>query len=158
VKIDGTDVVLQVWDTSGQEKYKAISPSFIKRADAVLLTYSVDDRGSFEHVENWVEQVKSHTTEDVCIILVGNKVDREGRCVTFSEGEKLAKELNIEFFETSAKENKNIGEVFMTAARKIKEKLEDPVIPRRETIQIKPLKEEEKEGGKKQRQGGCCSS
>jgi len=158
VIIDNTEIVLQVWDTSGQERYKAISPSFIKRADVVLLTYSVDKRSSFEHVTSWVEQVKNHTTEDVCMILVGNKVDAEGRCVAFEEGEKLAKELNIEFFETSAKENINIEKVFMTAAKKVKEKLEDPVIPRRKTIKIEVPKEEEKEASKKQAQGGCCSS
>jgi len=161
VEIDDKTILMQVWDTSGQEKYKAISASFIKRADAVLLTYAVDNRQSFEHVGNWIEQIKNNTAEDVCTILVGSKCDVENRCVESSEGETLAKKLGVEFFETSAKENINIDKVFMMAANKVKEKLEGPAISTRVSMRLSTRNKDQMNDGPGGNgnpvQGGACA-
>jgi len=161
VEIDDKSILMQIWDTAGQEKYKAISASFIKRADAVLLTYAVNNRQSFQHVVDWIEQIKNNTAEDVCIILIGSKCDVENRCVEYSEGEALAKELGVDFFETSSKENINIDQVFMTAANKVKEKLEGPAISTRVSMRISTRnKDEMNVGGRSDGNPGqswrCC--
>jgi len=126
IKVNDKSVKLYIWDTAGQERYRAVVPSFMKGADAILVIYAVNNPQSFENVVDWTKQIKNNTAEDTCVILVGSKCDVEDRCVEYSEGEALAKELGVEFFETSAKENINIDQVFMTAANKVKEKLEGP--------------------------------
>ena len=165
VEIDDKSLLLQVWDTSGQEKYRAISASFIKRADAVLLTYAIDDRDSFKHVVEWIKEIKDNTAEDVCIILVGSKADVGKRCVEYVEGEELARELGVQFFETSAKENMNIDQVFMTAAQQIKKKLEGPtnsMNSMRTSCKISAIKKSGMDVSKHQENvnqgGGCCGS
>jgi len=161
INVNNKSVNLQVWDTAGQERYRAIAPSFIKKADVVLLTYAVDSRQSFEHVEIWLQQIKNNATEDICIILVGSKCDVEDRHVEYSEGETLAKRLGVEFFETSAKENINIDQVFMTATNKVIEKSEGPVDPKRATMRISTMNKDENgvgsgPGGNPGRRLKCC--
>ena len=73
--------------------------------------YDVTDRGSFNSIRNWVGQIQQHADVHVNKILIGNKCDIEDqRMVTKEEGEKLAKEYDIKFFETSAKQDFQVGE------------------------------------------------
>lgn len=96
-------VKLQIWDTAGQERFKTITQTYYRGAMGIVLTYAVDDRPSFNDIENWVKQIRMHASNDVAKVLVGNKCDSQKREVTFEEGKKLAKELGVQFFETSAK-------------------------------------------------------
>lgn len=56
----------------------------------IVLTYAIDDRTSFQNIENWVKQIKMHASSDVVKILVGNKSDSSKREVSYDEGKKLA--------------------------------------------------------------------
>ena len=68
----------------------------------------------FSIVKNWVEESESYTP-GVPRILLGNKVDlSQERVVSHSEGEKLAEEIKANYFETSAKEAKNVDSCFET--------------------------------------------
>lgn len=62
-------------------------------------------------------------SDDIPKIIVGNKCDSSQREVSFEEGQALAERHHLPFLETSAKENVNIEEVFLTIGRKIKERL-----------------------------------
>ena len=57
----------------------------------IILTYAVDDRATFNNIENWVKQIKTHASSEVIKILVGNKSDSEKRDVSYEEGKNLAK-------------------------------------------------------------------
>lgn len=116
---------MQIWDTAGQERFKTITQTYYKGSMGVILTYAVDDRDSFNNIENWMRQIKSQASESICKILVGNKSDIEGdrRKVTSEEGKKLAESYGIQFFETSAKDDKNINGAFQSIAKEIKEKI-----------------------------------
>lgn len=116
---------MQIWDTAGQERFKTITQTYYKGSMGVILTYAVDDRDSFNNIENWMRQIKSQASESICKILVGNKSDIEGerRKVTSEEGRKLAESYGIQFFETSAKDDKNINGAFQSIAKEIKEKI-----------------------------------
>ena len=57
----------------------------------IILTYAVDDRVTFNNIENWVKQIKTHASSEVIKILVGNKSDSEKRDVSYEEGKNLAK-------------------------------------------------------------------
>lgn len=113
-------VKLQIWDTAGQERFKTITQTYYRGAMGIVLAYAVDDRASFNDIENWVKQIKMHAATDVVKVLVGNKSDSEKREVSPEEGRKLAKEMGVLFFETSAKENTNVSEMFVKVGTEAK--------------------------------------
>lgn len=115
---------LQIWDTAGQQKFKTITQTYYRGAMGIVLTYAMNDRESFEDIENWVKQIKMHASDNVTKVLVGNKSDIDDRKVSYSEGEALAKELGVRFFETSAKSGVNIEQLFLYMATEIKTKLD----------------------------------
>ncbi|KAH0788132.1 Ras-related protein RABD1 [Histomonas meleagridis] len=71
-----------------------------------------------------MEQIQqSDSSEDTCKILIGNKCDLNNvREVKEEEGEQLAREYDIPFMETSAKDSLNVDNLFYTMAIAMKEK------------------------------------
>ncbi|KAL7641872.1 UNVERIFIED_CONTAM: hypothetical protein RMT77_007746 [Armadillidium vulgare] len=113
--VDGKHMVLQLWDTAGQEKYRSITKSYFRRADGVLLLYDVTSERSFLNVRQWLQNIEETCESGVPIIICGNKKDlkeshiSEGfTVVTRPDGEKLAKEHGATFFETSTKTGENV--------------------------------------------------
>ena len=74
--------------------------------------YDITDQNSFKNLGNWIKQIRANTQPNTCIVLAGNKVDKLDRAVTKEEGARFGKELNMSFFESSAKTNQNVNEVF----------------------------------------------
>ncbi|XP_026657577.1 ras-related protein RABE1c-like isoform X3 [Phoenix dactylifera] len=91
----------------------------------ILLVYDVTDESSFNNIRNWIRQIEQHASDNVNKILVGNKADMDEnkRAVSTSQGQMLADEYGIKFFETSAKTNFNVEQVFFSIARDIKQRL-----------------------------------
>ena len=85
-----------------------------KNCLGILLVYSINDKRSFEDLENWIKDINAQKIYDnIYLVLIGNKSDLEKeRKIYFEEGEKFALKYNMEFFETSAKDNININESF----------------------------------------------
>lgn len=81
--------------------------------------YDVSDRSSFNSIRNWISQIQQHADVHVNKILIGNKCDMQDRAITREEGEKLAAEYGIPFFETSAKNNANVDQGFITIAHDV---------------------------------------
>lgn len=106
-------VKLKIWDTAGQERFRNITKQYYKGADGILLVYDITDRNSFEKIKDWMKQIQENTQkEQIGIVLLGNKCDLEDRQVSYEEGESLAKEYGLLFWETSAYKDKNISESF----------------------------------------------
>ncbi|CAH9125195.1 unnamed protein product [Cuscuta epithymum] len=91
----------------------------------ILLVYDVTDESSFNNIRNWIRNIEQHASDNVNKILVGNKADMDEskRAVPTFKGQTLADEYGIKFFETSAKTNMNVEEVFFSIARDIKTRL-----------------------------------
>lgn len=123
IDVQGQKVRLQVWDTAGQERFHAISVSYYRTAAGIMLVYDITRRCSFENIAKWLRKIDEHAKEDVIKLLIGNKCDMEQpRAVMREEGEKLADEYDMPFFETSAKENESIKEAFECIAEEIMER------------------------------------
>jgi len=123
---DDAKVKLQIWDTAGQERFRTITTAYYRGAMGILLVYDVSDEASFANVSNWMRQIDQNAAENVNRLLIGNKSDVDqdkGRKITYAQGEALAKEYGIKFFETSAKLNTNVDEAFMSIATDIVERL-----------------------------------
>ena len=110
----GRAIMLQVWDTAGQERFSSLAPLYCRKADAVLMVYDITKLESFHNINSWF--VKARIPVLAHIVLVGNKLDVcEKRVVTTAMGQSKARELRPEgaqFFETSAKSNTNIDDLF----------------------------------------------
>lgn len=124
IEIDSKKIKLQIWDTAGQESFRSITRSYYRGACCALLVYDITRRQSFEHVTSWLEEARTHGSEKMTVLLVGNKSDRESaRMVSHEEGEKLAKESGLFFIETSAKTSNNVDEAFLLTAKVVYDKI-----------------------------------
>jgi Ras-related protein Rab-8A len=111
--INGKTVTLKIWDTAGQERFRNITQQYYKNANGILLVFDVADRNSFEKVRDWMKQIQCFTKkESIAIVLIGNKCDVDNREVSTEEGQSLANEFSLKYFETSALNNTNIEEAF----------------------------------------------
>lgn len=120
--INGVVTKLQVWDTSGQERFRTITKNYYKGGDGILLVYDITDRESFDSMRNWIKQIELYAKPNVIKVMVGNKVDLSSeRKVSYEEGYQLAQEFNLNFFESSAKDNINVHESFLLLATQILE-------------------------------------
>ena len=119
IKLDEKRIKLQIWDTCGQEVYRALISSFYRNASLAMIVYSIDSKESFRHLDLWLKDIQLLSNPDIKIFLVGNKLDLENiREVSFDEGKTYANEHNACYFnETSAKIGLNTKEVFIHAAK-----------------------------------------
>ena len=119
MKVNDKVIKLQIWDTCGQEIYKSLISNFYRNSSLAVLVYAIDNKESFTHVENWLNDLKSQANDDVRIFLVGNKADlEEERKVTKEEGEKYKLDQHLDLFmETSAKTGLNARNVLIEAAK-----------------------------------------
>ncbi|XP_072267374.1 ras-related protein Rab-10-like isoform X2 [Pyxicephalus adspersus] len=123
IHIENTPIKLQIWDTAGQERFHTLSVSYFRGAQGFLLVYDITNTNSFENISLWMRDIKMKAGEEVEVVLLGNKCDKEDeREVSKERGEKLAWEYGIPFFETSAKENINIDKAFLNLSKAIYEK------------------------------------
>ncbi|KAL4189015.1 hypothetical protein AMTRI_Chr08g204860 [Amborella trichopoda] len=160
IELDGKRIKLQIWDTAGQERFRTITTAYYRGAMGILLVYDVTDESSFNNIRNWIRNIEQHASDNVNKILVGNKADMDEskRAVPTSRGQALADEYGIKFFETSAKTNLNVEQVFFSIARDIKQRLaETDSKAEPQTIKInKP--EAGKADGKAAEKSACCNS
>ena len=97
--------------------------SYYRGATGIMLVYDVTQARSFENMNKWLRNIDDHASDDVVKMLIGNKCDMDDkRCITRARGEALAREHNIPFLETSAKNNVNVEKAFFEMARSILKK------------------------------------
>ena len=98
------NVEISLVDTAGQERFRAITKSYFKESDGILLLYDVTNKESFKNVETWIksihESLGNHQNSKYIIILIGNKIDLIGvdgkeREVSTEEGENTCKEKDL---------------------------------------------------------------
>ncbi|XP_052071534.1 ras-related protein Rab-26-like isoform X3 [Mytilus californianus] len=151
VDVEGTKVKLQIWDTAGQERFRSVTHAYYRDAHALLLLYDVTNKASFDNIRAWLGEINEYAQEDVVIMLLGNKADMAGeRMIRTEDGEKLAKEYNVAFMETSAKTGMNVDLAFMAVAKDLKmKKTRKPADPKFNVAEY-VLQE--------RKSGGCCGS
>ncbi|XP_071964820.1 GTP-binding protein Rit1-like [Antedon mediterranea] len=122
--IDGESGLLDILDTAGQAEFTAMRDQYMRGGEGFIICYSITDRRSFEEAAEFkklIERVRN--TDDIPIVLVGNKYDLENlRVVTLEEGQALGREFGCPFFETSAALRHFVDDVFHTLVRDIRKK------------------------------------
>jgi small GTP-binding protein len=101
---DSSPVIIRLWDTAGQEKYRTIVPLYFKGADVIVLVYDITRKDSFDKIEYWMNFARAHAPEDCAFVIVGNKSDLvDEREVSMQTGCALQESLKaVGLFETSA--------------------------------------------------------
>jgi Ras-related protein Rab-3C len=121
-------VKLQIWDTAGQERYRTITTAYYRGAMGFILMYDVTNEESFSAVQDWCTQIKTYSWDNAQVVLVGNKCDLDDeRVVSTDRGRQLASQLGLEFFETSAKDNINVKQVFERLVDVICDKMSESI-------------------------------
>ena len=114
IEFRNNSIKLQIWDSAGQERYKALIPSYVRGAAIIFIIYDISDYKTFANLESWINFIKQINTDESLLILCGNKSDLE-RKINYKEGYELAKKNGMMFFETSAKTSNNINFMMYTA-------------------------------------------
>jgi small GTP-binding protein len=130
IVLDSKKVKLQIWDTAGQERFRAINVSFYRGAMCVIIVYDVTNPQSFLNVPVWLLAVLDNTDFQnkktyknlPFVVLIGNKTDLP-RVVSEEDAIAYANENNMLYMETSAKDNDNIDDVFISLAKLVLEKI-----------------------------------
>lgn len=115
MQIESTQLKLQLWDTAGQEIYRAITTSYYRDSDVAIIVYDITDQESFDSLKDWVNTVRTNAPPTCIIAIVGNKKDLEAtgqRKVKFDDGKIFAESGNFPFFETSALTGENVRALF----------------------------------------------
>ncbi|KAJ8681336.1 hypothetical protein QAD02_017123 [Eretmocerus hayati] len=150
VDVDGERVKLQIWDTAGQERFRTITSTYYRGTHGVIVVYDVTSGDSFANVKRWLHEIEHNCDVVVNRILVGNKNDAPNHKVVLTEdAQRFANQMGIKLFETSAKDNTNVEEMFMAITREVlrakKESKEREATKTHETVNLrKPGKQPRK--------------
>jgi small GTP-binding protein len=118
-QIDDLRVELQIWDTAGQEKFRALGPIYFRNAIGALVVYDVTNRDSFEDLEEWISAFSEAAEPGALISLIGNKTDCAPHAVFPDEAKQWAGAQGIELFQTSAKTGEGVREMFSSYVRSL---------------------------------------
>ncbi|XP_067408404.1 GTPase KRas-like isoform X1 [Emydura macquarii macquarii] len=121
VVIDGETCLLDILDTAGQEEYSAMRDQYMRTGEGFLCVFAINNAKSFEDVHHYREQIsRVKDSDDVPMVLVGNKCDLPSRMVDTRQAQELAKNFGIPFIETSAKTRQGVEDAFYTLVREIR--------------------------------------
>lgn len=150
MKIHSHVIRVQIWDTAGQDRYRAITTSYYRGALGGLVVYDITNKKSFVNISHWISEFREHVSQPV-MVLVGNKSDLvDQREVSTQDAQQLAKKYQMIFIETSALNNQNVEEAFSSLITQIyqqfqkrEEKEEKPTLAK-DRIKLKIVSPDQK--------------
>mmetsp|Transcript_36995 Transcript_36995/g.43214 ORF Transcript_36995/g.43214 Transcript_36995/m.43214 type:complete len:198 (+) Transcript_36995:32-625(+) len=117
----GNFLKFHLWDTGGEERFRAMTPLYYRDASAAILVYDITEQASFQSLNYWLKELDEKVKKDnMVLVLAGNKCDMtEKRQVAKEAAEKLAGDYDMIFFEVSAKGGDGVQEMFKAMAERI---------------------------------------
>ena len=113
-------IQFDIWDTAGQELFRAVNKIFYVDANIVILVYDVTNKNSFYELKNyWYNEILKNGEKNVIFGIAGNKNDLyHNEDIKEEEVRKWANEINSIFYLTSAKNKNGIDELFNELGQK----------------------------------------
>ena len=109
IEIKNKKIHIQLWDTAGQEKYKAITKNLFLKVMGALIIYDITNEASYNNLKSWVKLIKEECGKHMQLIILGNKSDlNDERKISKDEAINYAKEQKIDYIETSSKTGENV--------------------------------------------------
>ena len=125
IEIKNKKIRVQLWDTAGQEKYKAITKNLFLKVQAALIVYDITNEETFNNLKTWVRSIKDECGKQIQMLIIGNKNDlNEERVVDKNIAMEYAKEEKIDYLETSSKTGDNIQKAISLLCEKVLENTE----------------------------------
>eukprot|EP01100_Stratorugosa_tubuloviscum_P011351 TRINITY_DN504_c3_g1_i1.p1 TRINITY_DN504_c3_g1~~TRINITY_DN504_c3_g1_i1.p1 ORF type:complete len:205 (+),score=98.69 TRINITY_DN504_c3_g1_i1:117-731(+) len=119
ITLEDSKIKFQIWDTAGQERFRSLAPMYYRGACAAILVFDICVPTTFDKVKEWVGELQLNVTEEIVIVIVGNKCDLNERMVKSEVASEYAKSLKALYFEASAKNNIGVENVFVGIAREL---------------------------------------
>ena len=155
--VEGHQIKAQIWDTAGQDRYKAITSAYYKGAKGAFIVYDITRKNTFETVNKWVSDITAAADKKITLILIGNKNDLEDqRQVTKEVGEEKAKELGLAFMETSACSGENLDKAFQMMINEIYKKYQEDVVGETQESTVQQGKDITLDKTKGKQKKKCC--
>ena len=111
---------LNIWDTCGQERFRAITRQYFKNSHGVFLVFDLSSKETIKKLNIWMKDIRDNIGDECVIFLIGNKADIKMRDISIAEEAKeFAKNKNIIYYEVSAKTGAGIVNVFEKMALKL---------------------------------------
>ena len=120
--INNKKIQLQIWDTAGQVKYKAVTKSLFSKVQGFIAMFDLTKGESFENIKNTIKSIKNECGEHTPIILVGNKNDKNEREVSEHDIKSYISMEKLNYIETSSKTGENIKKSINIICNEIMEK------------------------------------
>ena len=118
INYDNKKIKLDIWDLSGDDRYRTVLKTYLKHIHAVIIVYDVTNPESFNNVKKWVEFVESAYNGKVVYILLANKIDKKKeRLVNVDLGIRYALKNEMLYLDVSAKIGKTMK--FLSMANEI---------------------------------------
>jgi small GTP-binding protein len=96
IVINKCKIRAHIWDTAGQEKFRAITKSYYRGAKGAFVVFDLTRRETFNNTDKWISELKSNGENDLIIILLGNKSDLVmDRCISKEEAQEKAHFFSI---------------------------------------------------------------
>ena len=123
--IQGKQIILNIYDTAGQERFRNLATGYMKSADGFLVCFDLTSESTLENVTNWINSIKNTARKNASMLIIGNKSDlNEDREVSTEQGKQFAAKNGIDYLETSSKMHIGVDEAFETLVKKILEQRE----------------------------------
>ena len=108
------------WDTAGSERFRTLTSTYYKQADAVFIVCDQTSQESFDEVKSyWLKEVREHSEPHAILVLLLNKMDAHNKELNPDDVSRFAETEGIAMYETSAKTGKNVTGVFTEICRKL---------------------------------------
>jgi GTP-binding nuclear protein Ran len=133
------DVILNIWDTAGQEKFGGLREGYYLNADAGLLMFDTTAKCTYRSIPDYYSSFVDINKTDVPIVMCGNKVDCKDRVVK-PDDIRFHRKVNIQYYDISVKQKFKTEYVFLYLIRKL---LKDNTIELTEKEEEKNNDEEE---------------
>ncbi|XP_039266078.2 uncharacterized protein LOC120341605 [Styela clava] len=113
INVEGRWICSQIWDTAGEERYRALASAYYRGAIGVLLVYDVTNPRSHDNLAHWLSEIKAYTLPSCQVVLIANKIDlKRARKVTIESGKAFAEKNDLRYIEVSALECTNVEAAF----------------------------------------------
>jgi Ras-related protein Rab-5C len=143
-------VKFEIWDTAGQERYHSLAPMYYRGAAAAVIVFDISSSDSFAKAREWVKELLRQGNPGMIMSLAGNKADlAETREVSAEDAQSYADENGLVYFETSAKTNANVSELFDDIAKRLPRSAPPPAPAAGITLAEPPAQA---------KKSACCSS
>ncbi|XP_067948067.1 ras-related protein Rab-22A-like [Watersipora subatra] len=118
--VDDKSYRYQIWDTAGQEKYRALAPMYYRGSAAAIIMYDITNEESFRGVKSWIKELREKGPKSIVLAIAGNKIDLEDqREVSTEEAADYCSQVGAIFIETSALTAAGVNQLFTDISERL---------------------------------------